>query len=169
MRQTRRSSICINAAIVIYDSAAMNYNQYIQSPAWKKLREAAISRDGGRCQTCHAMTNLEVHHCVYPRKKGGVTQWEEDCLDNLTTLCKNCHDPITSELRKRRYKKRKISATPTPEIGRRTPLVKPERRVISATPTPESRRKTPWAKLEKRTIVPTPTPEIRKGAKCESK
>ena len=52
-------------------------------------REHALSRDKYTCQICKAKnTRLEVHHIVY-RSKGGT-----DDLDNLVTLCEDCHKKI---------------------------------------------------------------------------
>lgn len=75
----------------------MNYEDYIASSAWRRLREQAIERDGERCRTCNSGEELEVHHRYYPNELG------TESLDALTTLCRSCHDRITSLLRERRY------------------------------------------------------------------
>ena len=93
--------------------AADSYALYINSPQWKQLREKALARDGGRCRLCDSKTRLEVHHRAYPKS------WGDDSLDNLTTLCKRCHDIITNELRGRRYAKRKPPAPLTIDKPRR--------------------------------------------------
>ena len=52
-------------------------------------REHAICRDKYTCQCCGAKnTRLEVHHIVY-RSQGGT-----DDLDNLITLCADCHKKV---------------------------------------------------------------------------
>lgn len=76
----------------------MTYEDYIASAGWKRLRLDAIARDGGRCRTCNTDQDLEVHHRRYPR------EWQDDSLDNLTTLCRDCHETITSLLRAKRYR-----------------------------------------------------------------
>ena len=76
------------------------YAGYIQSSQWKELRREAIDRDGGRCRVCDRKERLEVHHRKYP------SAWKDDCLDNLTALCKDCHEVVTSLLRGRRYNSR---------------------------------------------------------------
>ena len=76
------------------------YVGYIQSSQWKELRREAIDRDGGRCRVCDRKERLEVHHRKYP------SAWKDDCLDNLTALCKDCHEVVTSLLRGRRYNSR---------------------------------------------------------------
>ncbi|MBE8158153.1 MAG: HNH endonuclease, partial [Betaproteobacteria bacterium] len=70
-----------------------------ETPQGQKLREKVILRDGGRCITCNSKTRLEVHHRAYPPENG----WAQKPENNLTTLCKLCHDIITDRIRKRRY------------------------------------------------------------------
>ena len=53
-------------------------------PGWRRLRAAALRRDGGRCQRCGAEA-VEVHHVV-PMSAGGA-----DTLDNVLSLCEPCH------------------------------------------------------------------------------
>ena len=96
----------------------LNYNEYISSVSWSNLRKEALERDGFRCRFCNeggSEVPLDVHHRNYPK------YWDEDCLDNLTTLCRNCHDIITSEIRKRRYdgKEIKIVAYVSKSVERR--------------------------------------------------
>jgi 5-methylcytosine-specific restriction endonuclease McrA len=52
------------------------------------LRRAVLRRDRWHCQKCGSTTNLEVHHQQL-RSHGGT-----DVLDNLITLCRNCHAKI---------------------------------------------------------------------------
>ena len=52
-------------------------------------REHALCRDNYTCQVCKAKnTRLEVHHIKY-RSQGGT-----DDLDNLITLCVDCHKKV---------------------------------------------------------------------------
>ena len=69
----------------------LSYGSYMSSDAWAKLRSEAIKRDEGKCLQCGTRSELNVHHHTYP---GTPAQgnWDLDCLDNLTTLCKSCHD-----------------------------------------------------------------------------
>ena len=55
-------------------------------PRWQRLRRATLERDGWRCRACGGAGKLEVDH-IQPIYKGG----EIYSLDNLQTLCKNCH------------------------------------------------------------------------------
>ncbi len=54
----------------------------------QKQRRRALKRDHYRCQICHRTwdeTSIHVHHLI-PRHEGG-----QDTLDNLMTLCEDCH------------------------------------------------------------------------------
>jgi hypothetical protein len=67
-----------------------NYQEYLQSPEWKKIREEVVARDGERCLICSAdgtdkENGLEVHHWRY------ADDWANDNADNCVTLCADCH------------------------------------------------------------------------------
>ena len=80
-----------------------SYEMYMSSEAWQKFRSQAIERDEGKCCHCGTQTNLQVHHHTYPgTPKDG--QWHLDCLDNLTTLCKDCHEKEHERLDQERQK-----------------------------------------------------------------
>jgi hypothetical protein len=88
----------------------MNYRSYIQSAAWQasaaRLGELALS--GFRCRTCNLGRDdvaLQVHHRTYARLGHEV-------IDDLTTLCVECHGVITCLLRGRRYATRPLSMAP---------------------------------------------------------
>jgi hypothetical protein len=63
----------------------VNYEAYIQGPAWAKRRAKAIRRAEGRCQLCNSKRQLTVHHRTYDRLGD-----ERDA--DLTVLCRNCHE-----------------------------------------------------------------------------
>lgn len=80
----------------------------MSSEEWKNLRKLALERDGFRCRCCNepgAEVPLEVHHRHYPEN----FDWEEDDIDNLTTLCPDCHEVITSAMRKKRYENKEMT------------------------------------------------------------
>ncbi len=52
------------------------------------LRNQVLERDKWRCQFCGSSNNLHVHH-QRSRGKGG-----DDHLENLITLCANCHRSV---------------------------------------------------------------------------
>jgi len=53
--------------------------------SYEILRQQVLRRDGWRCQSCGAMSNLEVHHKEFRSHSG------EDSEENLITLCSTCH------------------------------------------------------------------------------
>ena len=57
----------------------------LDSELYDRLREQVLRRDGWRCQSCGARSNLEVHHRDF-RSQGG-----DDSEENLITLCFICH------------------------------------------------------------------------------
>ena len=63
---------------------------------WARARHAAFERDGHRCTNCKSAGALEGHH-VISLEDGG----SEYDLDNILTLCRNCHlrlhNPIDPE------------------------------------------------------------------------
>ena len=49
------------------------------------MRERVLRRDSWRCQECGSMKNLHIHHMKRRSQLGG------DTMDNLITLCADCH------------------------------------------------------------------------------
>jgi 5-methylcytosine-specific restriction endonuclease McrA len=56
--------------------------------AYEDLRQQVLRRDGGRCQSCGSMSNLEVHHQKFRSQSG------PDSEENLITLCSGCHTSV---------------------------------------------------------------------------
>ena len=52
---------------------------------YEVLRQQVMRRDGWRCQSCGAMSNLEMHHKEFRSHAG------DDSEVNLITLCTVCH------------------------------------------------------------------------------
>ena len=55
---------------------------------YKQLCQQVMKRDGWRCQSCGAMSNLEVHRQSFRSRSG------DDSEENLITLCAGCHSAI---------------------------------------------------------------------------
>lgn len=62
----------------------------IAQPDWPELARRARERDGNRCRTCNSRDRLEVHHRSY------TTMNTPEELDDLTTLCRVCHQVVTA-------------------------------------------------------------------------
>jgi hypothetical protein len=60
------------------------YSAYIQSRAWKIMRQRRLSLDGGKCQVCGSELDLNIHHKTYERLG-------HENLDDLVTLCRHHH------------------------------------------------------------------------------
>ncbi len=61
-------------------------------PAWKKLRDKVLLRDGNACAICSGTEMLHIHH-----SDGDNTNDEPE---NLITLCSYCHARVHRELAK---------------------------------------------------------------------
>jgi DEAD/DEAH box helicase domain-containing protein len=71
-------------------------------PGWDKLRERVRQRDGYRCQVCGAEEQDRahaVHHKLPFRLFASAEQANR--MDNLTTLCANCHRRVEAAVRVR--------------------------------------------------------------------
>jgi len=66
---------------------------------WYKQREKALERDNFSCQICNSETNLHVHHdkqrSTY-RDSEVFDVSESNKLENLHSLCENCHYAVHS-------------------------------------------------------------------------
>lgn len=64
------------------------YKNFLKSDYWKKLRKQCFERDDFRCVKCGSAKNLNAHHLNYDN----IGKPEE--LDDLVTLCGECHTKI---------------------------------------------------------------------------
>lgn len=94
----RRGAIESPTLPKVRDPRRRKRSSYYRTKAWRELRAAAIERDGGRCVECGAVPKarhrLQVDH-VIPRNEGGP-----DTLENLRTLCHECHSQKTGRTSK---------------------------------------------------------------------
>ncbi|MHA2066488.1 MAG: group II intron reverse transcriptase/maturase [Candidatus Thorarchaeota archaeon] len=75
------------------DSPSLKASWYGNAKQNADLRLQCFQRDKGVCQIClRPKTNIVAHH-VIPVSKGG-----EDTLDNMATLCEDCHREYHKEL-----------------------------------------------------------------------
>jgi protein tyrosine phosphatase len=71
------------------------YAEYLKSDHWKELRQKAIEKSD-RCESCGIGENLEVHHLQY-------RNWTDCTVDDLMTLCHDCHDIFHLDCKARGY------------------------------------------------------------------
>lgn len=64
------------------------YNDYLQSPAWRDKRERVLARDKGTCQACLKRPANEVHHLTYKHVFS-------EPLFELISVCSLCHEALT--------------------------------------------------------------------------
>ena len=65
-----------------------NYTHYLTSPEWRQIRNRVFQRDKFLCRGCGAKSEC-VHH-----KRYDLRTLKGDCLDELVSLCVNCHTAI---------------------------------------------------------------------------
>lgn len=68
----------------------MTYDEQLQTPEWKALRDRIIERDLHMCQKCMSTKNLQAHHKFY---EAGKMAWESSPIA-LITLCDRCHSHL---------------------------------------------------------------------------
>ena len=61
------------------------FDEYIASDKWKKLREKRLKVDNSCCVICKSKVNLTCHHLTYERL------YNED-INDLIILCTRCHN-----------------------------------------------------------------------------
>lgn len=69
-------------------------------PNWSKQRQKALDRDGYTCRVCGTSSKeldreLSVHHIKPRREFDG--NWKQNELDNLITVCPQCHGKVEGE------------------------------------------------------------------------
>lgn len=73
-----------------------SYSDLLRDPRWQKKRLEILSRDDFTCMNCADTTNtLHVHHRYY---LNGHKPWEYPDTA-LTTLCADCHEQETADLK----------------------------------------------------------------------
>ncbi len=68
------------------------YNLHLNSDTWKSKRKLVLQRDNNICQRCKVSPATEVHHLTY--KNLG-----NEPLEDLLSVCHDCHMVIHQELR----------------------------------------------------------------------
>lgn len=78
------------------------YIAYLKSNKWKHIRQLVAKRDDYKCQSCgkNVKNGFEIHHRNYKH-----LFHEEEDLNSLICLCKNCHERISIKQHLGRRKK----------------------------------------------------------------
>ena len=72
------------------------YLDKLKDPRWQKKRLQVMERDKFSCMSCgDEAVSLNVHHRVPYRKD--TDPWDYE-LDELITLCEDCHKSITNDV-----------------------------------------------------------------------
>ena len=89
------------------DAGIWNNDSNDYGPGWQKIREQVRARDGYKCQVCGApesdpSTTLrtrqhDVHHKIPFRTFASIE--DANRLENLTTLCRTCHQKVEQNVR----------------------------------------------------------------------
>jgi hypothetical protein len=69
------------------------YPEYLQTPHWQEVREAALKAADYRCQVCYSPDKVQVHHRTYDRRG-------RELPSDVTVLCDTCHGLYHSRMRK---------------------------------------------------------------------
>lgn len=81
--------------------AENNHNPFYDTKEWQKTRKIKLTADP-LCERCKRIPAAHVHH-VKPYKEYPELGLR---LDNLQSLCRNCHDDMTIEEHKRQRRAR---------------------------------------------------------------
>ncbi len=76
---------------------------FYNSTAWQTIRQQALRRDGYTCALCGARAT-EVHHIIELNEKNITDRSIALNLDNLQSLCHECHSALTMEEHGIRYR-----------------------------------------------------------------
>jgi len=66
---------------------AMPYDDYLQTPEWRRRRDRSLSLAGWTCTRCDAQRTLRVHHRTYERRG-------QELDTDLEVLCQTCHEGL---------------------------------------------------------------------------
>jgi len=90
----------------VSSSQKQRYCDYLKSAKWKSIRQKIIKRDDSTCTSCgiraskdFQINNFEIHHINYKH-----IFKEEENLESLRLVCKNCHQKITKAQQRGRKK-----------------------------------------------------------------
>lgn len=84
IRATRHSAPR-DSSSVLPEKTWKTYEEYLQTPVWRKTRGRALAAASWKCSKCSARIELQVHHLNYLRVGS-------ELLTDLQVLCRACHE-----------------------------------------------------------------------------
>jgi hypothetical protein len=93
----------------------MNYRFHIASMKWRNspARLAELTAAENRCRVCFkpgtAQSPIEAHHATY-------AHLGNEKLGELLAICRECHEEVTSFLRRRSYRRRRPRRADVPSL-----------------------------------------------------
>lgn len=82
----------LNHSQIVQNLKSLPYKEYLQTEHWKIISQKTKERDNNKCRLCDSEYRLNVHHKCYDHR--GEEQYY---LEDLVTLCNNCHDKFHKE------------------------------------------------------------------------
>lgn len=82
-----------------YEEWKLEHEIYLKSPKWLLIRDKVLARDNETCQKCKKV-GWVVHHLTYAR-------WRNERLEDLITVCDDCHALIHLKKKNTKPKKNK--------------------------------------------------------------
>lgn len=70
----------------------MDYQDFLKTPYWKSIALYVKEKAGKKCAMCGATKALEVHHLTYDNHGDELHH-----LDDLTCICRKCHENLHSK------------------------------------------------------------------------
>ena len=65
------------------------YDEYLESPQWARIRDAVLIRDHHMCQGCGSQKATQIHHLTYEHVR-------HEFLFELVSVCSSCHERLHS-------------------------------------------------------------------------
>ena len=73
-------------------STYQSKQQWMDSPAYQRLRRQCFRLQDWRCLDCERRhVPLELHHLMYHFGYQGLGAWGEESLRDVVGLCRDCH------------------------------------------------------------------------------
>ena len=73
------------------DSGNQEYQDYLRSQRWRKLRRAVMLRAKGKCEICRRWDGTDCAHLTYERIF-------HEHLEDLLWVCKGCHRQLDADV-----------------------------------------------------------------------